>query len=1836
MRVFEYRDQLIADYAAYVRSFIEIRDARIREHVDRLLEEGLLWPEPLIQLNPSFEPGRWVDDLVADGVLHSLCAKVFRREKDREEVKGEGRRLRLHRHQEEAILTARKGESYVLTTGTGSGKSLAYIVPIVDHVLRRGSGKGIRAIVVYPMNALANSQAGELRKFVCEGFPNGAGPVTFARYTGQESDEDRQKILDSPPDILLTNFVMLELLLTRPFERKLIDAAQGLRFLVLDELHTYRGRQGADVALLVRRVRDRMVAGELQCVGTSATLAAGGTWAEQGAEVARVASLLFGTTVRPGSVIGETLRRATRPRPENDPAWLAQLRATVETPGHGLPTDYDTFLAHPLATWLETTFGTTEEAGSGRLVRIRTPRSVLGEDGAARDLAALTGCDEETCADAIRTGLLSGYLARHPETGDPAFAFRIHQFISRGDTVFATVEPEAERHVTVHGQRFVPGDRSRVLLPLVFCRECGQEYYCVRRREDDGGASFEPREPSDRAKDGHTEAGFLFFSSENPWPADDASVIDRLPEDWVEERPSGWRVKPHKKKALPRPVHVRPDGTESAAGDGHPCHFVTAPFRFCLNCGVAYGSRQVSDFGKVGALGSEGRSTATTILSLSAIRQIRAQKTLPEKAQKLLSFTDNRQDASLQAGHFNDFIEIGVLRAGLYRAVVDAGPSGIEHHDLTQRVFQALGLPFATYARDPDVKFLARTDTERAFRDVLGYRIYRDLKRGWRITLPNLEQCGLLKIRYRSLDGLAADEETWSGADPALAALRPDQREEILHTLLDFMRRELALKVDFLEPHRQDSLRQLSNARLVEPWAIDESDVLEQARVLYPRSAQEDDRRDSVFLSSRGGFGQFLGRASILGDRWKALDQAGREGLIRALLEALRVAGIVERVVEADGPDDVPGYQLNAGALVWQAGDGSASAHDPIRVPHPPKDGGRTNRFFIDFYRRLALDVHDLRAREHTAQVPADEREKREKLFREGRLPVLYCSPTMELGVDISELNVVNMRNVPPTPANYAQRSGRAGRSGQPALVFSYCAAGSPHDQYFFRRPSQMVAGAVAPPRLDLANEDLVRAHVHAVWVAETGVSLGKSLKDVLDTAGDEPSLTLQSGIRNDVENPGALERARTRARAVLENLRPELDDAGWYTEGWLDRELDQVVGRFDSACGRWRGLFRAALGQAKAQNRVIQDASASPEARRMAERLRAEAESQLKLLVDVEKIVQSDFYSYRYFASEGFLPGYNFPRLPLSAYIPGRRTRDEDEFLSRPRFLAISEFGPRAVVYHEGSRYVINKVILPVREEAGLTGEAKICRHCGWLHSLAAEAGPDLCARCGTELPGGMKGLLRLQNVSTRRKDRINSDEEERLRLGYELKTAVRFSDHGEHVARFASVRVDGGESVRLDYGPAATLWRLNLGWIRRSDPNQLGFVLDVERGYWAKNDDVDPTDDGDVLSARRERVVPYVEDRRNCLLVTFAEEQPVSVMASLQAALKNAIQIQYQLEESELAAEPLPTRKERRHLLLYEAAEGGAGVLRRLVDEPAAFVAVVRRAQELCHFDPDTGEDLRRAPTSKDDCEAACYDCLLSYGNQPDHRILDRQAIRDLLASLAGATVELSAAGVPANVHLEELSRKAGSELERRWLDWMHARQLRLPSRGQVLVADAATRPDFLYDGHALAIYVDGTPHDFPERQERDRKQETALEDLGWSVVRFGHRDDWSAVVAKYPEIFGTPVEAGGAASAVAPGFDLSLFPAAWRGVVTALLAEPGVTVDAGEDIVEGSLVVGKSVAAVRRGAGRLAVLDESAGGAAETEAAFGKRGLPALRLSPGADASARILDRLKEIEK
>jgi superfamily II DNA/RNA helicase len=1287
MQIFEFRNEVVADYRKYIESFISIADPRIRQKVDQELQGGLLWRDPLVQINPNFARGKKIDDLIEEKLLHPECGRIFRRSK--KETDGSGYPLNLHLHQEEAIRLACEKKNYILCTGTGSGKSLAYMIPIIDHVLRAGSDRGIRAIIVYPMNALANSQARELEKFLKDGYGQGNSPVTFRRYTGQEKQAERDEIMNDPPDVILTNYVMLELILTRVEEKKLVEAAKGLSFVVLDEMHTYRGRQGADVALLMRRLRDLVGADDMLCIGTSATLASRGAFSQQQDEIAQLGRTLFGAEFEPSSIVGETLQRAAAPFDFESDQGIAALRTRVTGLFHP-KTDYEEFTADPLVSWIEATLGLRTEKETGRLKRA-VPISVTGDEGAAKKLADVIGVDIDICRAVLENTLLDGFISKNPANEVPVFAFRLHQFISRGDTVYASLEAEDSRYLTLNPQQLVPGHREKRLYPLAFCRETGKDYYSVWLEKHSDGISFTARNIYEREGEESRTAGYLYLSADRPWNFEESStkLLERIPGDWIVIDKTGREsVNKDKRDLLPRRFQISPDGKTDE--NGIEVAFFEAPLRFCLYGGVSYQvTKRSTDYERMAGVGGEGRSSATTILSLATYRNLKSSAEFAPTARKLLAFSDNRQDASLQAGHFNDFVGVGLLRTAIC-AAVKVG-NGVEHENITQAVFDSLALPLTEYSNNPRPNKWAVDEIGRALKEVLGYLIYVDLRRGWRISSPNLEQCGLLNIHYRNLEEICADANTWQGTASQLLNLVPEVRSRIAKTLLDHLRRELAIDINYLEADHQQRIRQLSSQRLKSPWALDESERLTTAFVAKPKSQQAGDARDSIYVSSRGRFGMWLRKGIARGGKERQSMSETQE-IIQDLCRVLAACGLLKELeTEKRTNDDLPGYQVKASAFIWKSGDGKVAFHDPVRVPRPPADGLRTNKFFVDYYTTKGASFSGAHAKEHTAQVPKDQRELREEEFRNGQLPVLYCSPTMELGIDISDLNVVGLRNVPPTPANYAQRSGRAGRSGQPAFVFAYCAGGNPHDQYFFRRPNLMVAGQVAAPKLELANEDLLRSHIHAIWLQESGMSLGRCLTEILDVRGENPSLVIVESKQAALDDSKPKERAKKRATLILSGIIDILRATTWYSDSWLEEVIRNIPLAFQQATERWKTLYRAAVQQAETYGKIEQAGNASAQERERASRLRAEAVAQIKLLLDADSAFQSDFYSYRYFASEGFLPGYNFPRLPVSAFIPGRKSQEKrDEYLSRPRFLAITEFGPGAFVYHEGSRYQI------------------------------------------------------------------------------------------------------------------------------------------------------------------------------------------------------------------------------------------------------------------------------------------------------------------------------------------------------------------------------------------------------------------------------------------------------------------------------------------------------------------------------------------------------------------
>ncbi|HBO46163.1 MAG TPA: ATP-dependent helicase [Planctomycetaceae bacterium] len=1635
MDVFSLDANLLAEYTAFARSFTRIRSSELQSKVNELYASRRLWPEPLLQLNPHFEDGGSVGSLVGQNGLSPECAEIFRN--SQAAPTDPAKSLRLRRHQEQAIGLALSNKSFVVTTGTGSGKSLCFFIPIVDAVVKAkhaGETARTRAVVVYPMNALANSQLAELKKLHV-GYGHTL-PVTFARYTGQESAEERERIKNNPPDILLTNFMMLELLMTRQSEldQRVIENCRGLKFIVLDELHTYRGRQGADVAMLMRRLRARVGDPDRPpiCIGTSATMASEGGEEDRNQIVAAVASRLFGTAISRDAVVTETLRRATDPGRSADHGLknLSQAVARAASgPAYSGKSNSE-IGQDDLAIWVETRLGLRDV---DRKPRRAPPQSV---SQAAQLLSDESGQPFDLAERALKNCLLEFSLpekARGCDGGSdaPLFAFKLHQFISGAGRLYTTLDPSGSRTVTFDGQIYDPSNPDKRLYSTHFCRRCGQEYHPVTLIEDLESRRFEKREiddvpaNEDEDPDGSTSRwGFLI-----PEPVDGDFTFQGRDEDypdaWLEETRSGdLRLKSAYRKTKAELMSVLPDGTCGVGG--RRTWFLPGKFKFCPACGE-YHSDSTRDINRLASLSAEGRSSATTIIIAAILQWMNDPATsISRDTRKLLAFTDNRQDAALQAGHFNDFVFVTLLRAATLAALEEAGKTGLQEDQVGQSIQRKLGFLAGNASRrsewlfEPELKGANLLTAERAMREALTYRFWIDQRRGWRYTNPNLEQLGLISAKYLSLEDLAQDDDEFN-ATPILRAASPEERQKAFKVLFDGMRKGLAVECEMLDRLKIESLAGRMRSVIKAPWALDEERFLAAPVFMSrPPTRREIFQKDEQLIL-RGSPTSAVGRVL------KALTFGGKKPtgrqiieIVEGLLRAATRYGLATQVVSPVGGD---GWRLLSSSIIFTSSS--------------PENAERDNAFFRNLYGQIATllsvggeALFGLEGREHTAQVEGELRELREARFRhtdedqktllkqserlkehreDGRfLPILFCSPTMELGVDISTMNVVYMRNVPPTPANYAQRGGRAGRSGQAALIVTYCSAQSPHDQYFFQRPGAMVDGIVLPPSIDLRNPELIDSHLNAEWLAASGAALSSSIADNLDM--NVPEKPLLQDLQDRVTSDDVRQAAERRVATVLSALECDYGDTPPQWFAGIATHAASVAAaapkRFTNAFNRWRDLLAAAERQVEDATRTLKDYSISPQERRAAETRQAAGNLQIKLLLRGAEGQGSDFYVYRYLATEGFLPGYNFPRLPLMAFIPGGHGGGNQRYIQRARFLAIAEFGPGSLVYHEGRAYRVDRALLK-DAGGGLDGllptfSTALCPMCGAAHDGEP---PECCHVCGHPLSGAnvTRELHRVENVGTRQVERITANDEERRRQGYDLQTT--FSFQGAIDIRSRVLEDAEGRILSAAFAPVALVRRINRGLRRRKDESSIGFLIDPKSGYWASASRANDEEDTSPMNARQ-RITPVVEDRKNALLVRFpstwiaaAGKDGEAIVATIQHALARSVEAIYQLEEGEILVEPTPSRQDRRALLFYEAAEGGAGALSRVIDEEGAFQALARKALEIMHYDLATLNDaLAKGPSELRNladvpCVAGCYRCLLSYFNQPDHELLDRR---------------------------------------------------------------------------------------------------------------------------------------------------------------------------------------------------------------------------------------------------
>ena len=605
---------------------------------------------------------------------------------------------------------------------------------------------------------------------------------------------------------------------------------------------------------------------------------------------------------------------------------------------------------------------------------------------------------------------------------------------------------ESPRTVLFEGQLEDPEAPGNRLYPTRFCRDCGQEYHIVTRIDEGGQVRFSPRNIDDtplKSEDDEHTAGYLC-----PIPEDNPDFIfkgnpENYPESWLEERDGVERLRSHRKKQAPVSYVVTPDGKHGTGGRSF--WFIPGKFAFCLCC-QKEATQGTHERNKLAGVSSEGRSSATTMLVSSALEWMnRPGSGIHKTKRKLLGFTDNRQDAALQSGHFNDFHFVSLLRGAILRAIIEAGEDGLTEDEFGLKIVRALG--FTSDNKDarehwmlnPSAGAAIREDAQRTLAKVLAHRAWNDLRRGWRYTNPSLFALKLLDVEFASLRDVAADRELLAATLPKVEGASESQQaeraEEALKTLLRSMLEGLAVDTEALDLNVLDSIAQKSRSLLRFPWAIDaeEQPKGRSHLVLRAPGTKKVPLREEHKLVRAGPnslIARGINKKSVIGARLK---KDGYLEFVENLLKLLTDEGIAVRHELDDG---LIGWRLTPSAVRLVPGSALSS------------DAEQGNRYFHDLYESIARDLASgssglwgMEGREHTAQVSQKQREWREWRFRyEGDdleklktsehreeitaageadqfLPALFCSPTMELGVDISALNAVYLRNVPPTPA---------------------------------------------------------------------------------------------------------------------------------------------------------------------------------------------------------------------------------------------------------------------------------------------------------------------------------------------------------------------------------------------------------------------------------------------------------------------------------------------------------------------------------------------------------------------------------------------------------------------------------------------------------------------------------------------------------------------------------------------------------------------------------------------------------------------------------------------------
>lgn len=1529
-------NEVEARYRRYLETMFYFKDPELRVSFHEALKGGMLTRGPYLEATPVFKRGSTAGDLIEF---------VLGKAPDPGLVSALRGDRALYAHQQRAIEKVTAGRNAVVATGTGSGKTEAFLYPILMHLYREHLagrlGTGVRALVLYPMNALANDQKERLGS-ICRLLRDSGSPFsfTFGQYTGEtpENENDtrrdaatrvkqrepgelvlRREMRETPPHLLLTNYSMLEYLLLRPDDSPLFDGgrAKWWTFIVLDEAHQYRGSKGTEMAMLLRRLKARLREGgregPFRCIATSATLAGKG----ESEAVAAFAQDLFGEPFSEEDVImGET-----EPLPTGQTLRLGledyrRLADWVQSDDSGFPLDgkgrpYPGLPAlRPVAAADKTKTLGSILANDKRSAEIID--DLTGATRPIRDIAAKvfpkTGEIEAIAAVSRMVNLLSN--AQQP-SGAPLLSARYHFFLRSLEGAFASFGPQKK----IWLERGKTDGKYRSF-EIAICRECGQ-HYIVGKVPDrplfDSGLQEAIRDPGD--------------------PNFGATFLRPL-EDPAAEGEDGSKGRLFRLcTACGRIWPVRTATQQVSCSEGHEETILVEAqegaeeredqIPSCSACGY-HGPDPVREI-------VHGNDGPHAVISTTLYQKA------PEARRRILAFADSRQEAAFFAWYVEDSYKSVLSRNMLLRALgryQQRAPDGLSIEEFAEAMKDAL-------------------ERYRIFPQSTGRM--KLLKEGWLRVLRefltdeqriSLEGLGLARWRIE----WPAEVEPPASLLSMPWGLTAEEAMDVVATLMQFVRQDkaVALGHDAGELLTWGDLGLLGAQRRVRPGeprgdkAVRSWDGHTGRRYRYLRKFLE---RVAPGISPTPANESVQ---EVLEEIWDETLRVNRglpmddEGIMIPSGDGLQLNPVWWRVLRVPPSSEI-GQCDRCGRLVPTA----------VRGVCPSRDCQGTVRLVAlenlepDHYRTLYQEDLPtyLRAEEHTAQIDPEKARQFQQDFKAGKINILSSSTTFELGVDLGDLDLVFLRNVPPEAFNYAQRVGRAGRRmGFPGIAVTYARRGA-HDLYHFNAPERMIRGVTRAPVLSLANEKIVLRHAVAVVLSDYFRSNQGRFVNVEELLARSPGPTFRTDILEHIQAN------RSSLKASLGEVLPESHTRDLVSDRWIEEHFGAESRLAQAEAEAHSDLTR--LEEVKAQASRLEDYQ---KARWAKERL--------------QTLQREDVLTF--LSRKAVIPKYGFPVdvVELDTHRVDTNQESRSVRLERDLAIAISEFAPT-------SSLVANKKVWMSHGLKTVIGKTwdrkyyKLCRKHGYFATWS-EGEPEP-RDCGCRLERRQYVIPRFGFITNERHPSRSPTQ----RPTKVFSTRPYFIDD----PRSKPTYIEEIPGVRLTKASPGMMAVICEG--RRGE----GFYICRECGAGMrvpKKEHESPY--GDRCSGQLERLSigqEFVTDvvRAEFTVPPSAISQPPHQFAyALAFALVEGGAQVLDIPPTDLNATVsyrgdavLPP------IIIYDNVPGGAGLVARFEDK-RVFRAVLEAARSRldgrCGCAPDSG----------------CYGCLRSYYNQFAHQWLQR----------------------------------------------------------------------------------------------------------------------------------------------------------------------------------------------------------------------------------------------------